>query len=104
MKNLPGGSGVKNLPGGSGVKNLPGGSGVKNSPADAGAAEDVDSIPGSGRSSGEENGNSLQCSSWDNPMDRGAWWRPWAHKVTDTTEQLSVHASSGNINPVFVTF
>ena len=95
---------MKHLPGGSGVKNLPGGSGVKNSPADAGAAEDVDSIPGSGRSPGEENGSSLQCSSWGNPMDRGAWWSPWGHKVSDTTEQLSVHPSSGNIKPVSVTF
>ena len=44
---------------------------VKNPPANAG---DVDSIPGSGRSSGEENGNSLQYSCLGNPMDRGAWW------------------------------
>ena len=35
-------------------------------------AEDPGSIPGSGRSSGEENGNSLQYSSLGNPMDRGA--------------------------------
>ena len=43
---------------------------VKNPPANAG---DVDSIPGSGRSSGEENGNSLQYSCLANPMHRGAW-------------------------------
>ena len=30
-------------------------------------------IPGSGRSSGEGNGNPLQCSCLGNPMDRGAW-------------------------------
>ena len=30
--------------------------------------------PGSGRSSGEGNGNPLQYSSLGNPMDRGAWW------------------------------
>ena len=30
-------------------------------------------IPGSARSLGEEQGNSLQCSCLENPMDRGAW-------------------------------
>ena len=32
------------------------------------------SIPGSGRSPGEGNGNPLPQSCLDNPMDRGAWW------------------------------
>ena len=32
-----------------------------------------DSIPGWGRSSGEENGNPLHNSFMENPMDRGAW-------------------------------
>ena len=36
-------------------------------------AEDLGSIPGSGRSSGEGNGNLLQYSSLENPMDGGAW-------------------------------
>ena len=31
-------------------------------------------IPGSGRSPGEGNGNPLQTSCLENPMDRGAWW------------------------------
>ena len=31
-------------------------------------------IPGSGRSSGEGNGNPLQYSCLENSMDRGAWW------------------------------
>ena len=35
---------------------------------------DLGSIPGSGRSSGEGNGNPLQYSCLKNPMDRGAWW------------------------------
>ena len=43
---------------------------VKNLPANAG---DVGSVPGSGRSPGEENGNPLQYSCLGNPMDRGAW-------------------------------
>ena len=33
-------------------------------------------IPGSGRSPGEGNGNPLQYSCLENPMDRGAWWAP----------------------------
>ena len=50
---------------------FPGGPAVKNLPASAG---DEGSIPGSGRYSGEGNGNSLQYSCLGNPMDRGAWW------------------------------
>ena len=42
---------------------------VKNPSANAG---DVDSIPGSGRSPGEEHSNPLQYSCLENPMDRGA--------------------------------
>ena len=48
---------------------LPGGSAVKNLPANA---EDVGSIPGSGRPPGEGNGKPLQYSCLENPMDRGA--------------------------------
>ena len=36
--------------------------------------EDAGLIPGLGRSSGEGNGNPLQCSCLRNPMDREAWW------------------------------
>ena len=36
-------------------------------------AGDLGSIPGSGRSCGEGNGNPLQYSCLENPMDRGAW-------------------------------
>ena len=43
---------------------------VKNPPAKAG---DVGSISGSGRSSGEGNGNPLQYSFLENSMNRGAW-------------------------------
>ena len=43
---------------------------VKNPPVNAG---DTGLIPGSGRSPGEGNGNSLQYSCLENPMDRGAW-------------------------------
>ena len=51
-------------------KGFLGGSVVKNPPANAG---DVGSIPGSGRSPGGENGNPLQYSCLENPMDRGVW-------------------------------
>jgi len=43
---------------------------VKNLPANP---RDADSIPGSGRSPGEGNGNTLQYSCLGNPMDRGTW-------------------------------
>ena len=43
---------------------------VKNLPANAG---DVGLIPGSGRTTGEENGNPLQYSCQENSMDREAW-------------------------------
>ena len=50
--------------------NFPGGSVVKNMLDNAG---DESSITGSGRSLGEGNGNLLDYSCLENPMDRGAW-------------------------------
>ena len=47
---------------------------VKNLSANAPNAGDVSSIPGTGRSPGEGNGNLLRDSCLENPMDRGAWW------------------------------
>ena len=47
---------------------------VKNLPASAGDIRDESSIPRWGISPGEGNGNSIQYSCLDNPMDRGAWW------------------------------
>ena len=52
-----------------------GGSVLKKPPANLG---DVGSIPGLGRSSGEGNGDPLQCTCLGNPVDRG----PRAHKET----------------------
>ena len=46
---------------------------VKKPSANPGDLRDVGSIPGSGRSPGEENGNPLQYSCLENSMDRGAW-------------------------------
>ena len=50
---------------------FPGVTVLKNPPANEG---NLGSIPGSGRSPVEGNGNPLQYSCLGNPMDRGAWW------------------------------
>ena len=42
---------------------------------------DLGSIPGLGRSPGEGNGNPLQYSCLENPIDRGAWWAT-VHGIT----------------------
>ena len=47
---------------------------VKNLPANAGEIRDAGSILGWGRSPGGGNGNPLQYSCLENPMDRGTWW------------------------------
>ena len=67
---------------------LPGGSDGKES---AGTAEDLDSIPGLGRSPGEGNGHPLPYSCLENPMDRGAW-RVTVHGVTKSQTQLTNQA------------
>ena len=59
---------------------------VKNLPVNVG---DVDLIPGSGRSPGERNGNTLQHSWLENPVDRGAWWAS-VHRAAKSQKQLSV--------------
>ena len=46
---------------------------VKNLPANAGDSGDMGLFPGSGRSLGGGNGNPLQYSGLENPMDRGVW-------------------------------
>ena len=66
---------------------FPGGSDGKASVYNAG---DLGSIPGSGRFPGEGNGNLLQDSCLENPMDGGAWC-PWVRKESDTTERLHFH-------------
>ena len=64
-----------------------GGSAIKNPPADAG---DLDSIPVLGRSHGEGNGNPLQYSCQENPMDRGAW-QAMVHRAAKSRTGLSTH-------------
>ena len=51
-------------------------------------AGDPGSIPGSGRSPGEGNGNPLKYSCLENRMDRGAWWAT-VHGVAKSRTQLS---------------
>ena len=46
------------------------------------------SIPGPGRFPGEGNGNPLQYSCLESPMDGGAWC-PWGRKELDMTERLN---------------
>ena len=57
---------------------------VKNLPANV---RDMGSIPGSGRSPGEGNGNTFQCSCLENPRDGGGWWAAVSGVAqSDTTE------------------
>ena len=63
---------------------------VKNPPVGAGDARDPGSIPGLGRSRGVGNGNPLQYSCLENPMDRGGAWWATVRRVTelDTAEYI----------------
>ena len=57
------------------------------------SAGDAHSIPGLGRSLGQEMATHSSILAWKNPTDRGAW-RPTIHRVakeSDTTEPLSTH-------------
>ena len=76
---------------------FPGGSEVK---ASASSAGDPGSIPGSGRPPGEGNGNPLQYSCLENPMDRESHgqrslvgYSPQGRKESDTTERLHLTLS-----------
>ena len=64
---------------------FPGGSEVNASACNAG---ELDSIPGSGSSPGEGNGNPFQYSCLENPKDGGAWWAP-VHVVAKSQTLLS---------------
>ena len=67
------------------MKGSPGGSEVKVSACNVG---DLGWIPGSRRSPGEGNGNPLQYSCLEKPMDGGAWWAT-VHGVTKSWTRLS---------------
>ena len=59
--------------------------------------------PGSGRSSGEGNGNPLQYSCLENPMDGGAWWAT-VPGVTKSWTQLSDFTSFFSVAGSCLTF
>ena len=84
----------------SGTGGFPDDSVVKNPPANAG---DADSIPESGRSPGEGNGNPLQYSCLGNPMDRGVWQAAvhGIRKESDMTEHAHTQHASGVRVPSF---
>ena len=69
-------------------------------------------FPGSGRSPGEGNGNPLQYSCLENPMEGGAWWAT-VHGVAKSRTQLSdfafafihvLHVCMHFFHPVFFLF
>ena len=61
---------------------FPGDVSGKEPPVSAGNIRDTGSIPGLGRSPGEGDGNTLQYSCLEDPMDRGAW-QATIHSVTE---------------------
>ena len=66
---------------------FPGGSTGKNLPTNAGDIRDSGSMSRLGRSPGGRNGNPIQYTCLENPMDRGAW-QATAHRVAKSQTQL----------------
>ena len=67
---------------------------VKNLLANAGDVRDLGSIPGLGGSPGGGQGNRLQYSCLENPVDRGAWWAtvPRIAKSWTRLKEIGMHA------------
>ena len=78
--------GIQSISNASFLLGFPDGSDGKESACNEG---DTDSIPGSGRSPGEGNGNPLQYSWLENSMDRGSWWATF-HGITKSWTQRVV--------------
>ena len=76
------------------IYGFPDGSVVKNQRANAG---DAGSTPRLGRSPAEGNGNPLQCSCLENPMDREAWWST-VHGVIESLTQLRNWTTTKQLN------
>ena len=79
------------------MQGFPGGAEVKASACNVG---DLGLIPGLGRSPGEGNGNTLQYSCLENPMDGGAWWATvhgWQRVRHDWATSLSLSLLDHNI-------
>ena len=82
-----------------GVQVFPGSSDGKKSTCNAG---DTGSIPGSGRSPGEGNGNPLQYASLGNPLDRGAWLATGqGSQGVRPTERLTFSLFTGGVQEAF---
>ena len=84
------------------------GSVVKNPLTNVGDTGDPSLMPVSGRSSGGENDNSLQCSYLENPNDRGAWWdtahgitKSWAHRHANYNMPQFVHNHTSMFTVMF---
>ena len=71
----------------------------KESACNAGDARDAGSIPGTGRSPGVGNGNPLQYSFLENPMNRGAW-QVTAYSVTEADTTGHTHMNTIIINSI----
>ena len=77
---------------------------VKNPPAKVGDTRNSSSIPGLGRSPGGGNGNPLQYSCLENPMDRGAGYSHWGRKEWDPTKCRHKRTTTkGNVWVIHVT-
>ena len=76
---------------------------VKNLPAKARDAGNAGLIPGSGRSSGGENGNPLQysCLEKSHGQKNLAGYSPCSHKESDRTERLSMHTYTAFLRRIF---
>ena len=79
---------------------------VKNPPANARDVRDSGSIPGSGRSPGGGNGNPLQYSCLENPMNRGAWQATVQRIAKSQTQlkQLSTQTHNTKDFEIFVSY
>ena len=75
---------------------FPGGAVVKNLPADERARGDEGLIPGLGKSPGGGNGNPLQYSCLENPMDRETCWAT-VHEVAKSCTCLSTHINKKSL-------
>ena len=62
---------------------------VKNMPVNAGDVRDTESIPGSGKSPGEEDGNPLQYSEEFHEQRCSVGYSPWYDKESDMTSSLA---------------
>ena len=91
------------------LTSFPGDSAIKTLPAKAGDIGDSGLIPGWGRSPGGGNGNPLQYSCLENPMDRGSWWaivhgsqRVRRDLAPEHTHMHSTYANMSNTNTCLI--